>query len=95
MKDFLNLETNQRKNIALLMMFGGAMIFTLYLLVTLYLLREDLSAIYWLAVFAHMQLLVILSGFTALLVKRRIQVNKDGIVINDTKENNCSHDSTL
>ncbi|MGA1773155.1 MAG: hypothetical protein ACO387_03495 [Flavobacteriaceae bacterium] len=79
----MTLETNQRKNIALLIMFGGAVVFTIYLLVTLYLLKDDLNAIYWLAVFAHLQLFVILSGFTALLVKRRIEVNTEGVIVND------------
>lgn len=86
MADFLAQETNERKNIALWMMFGGAMVFTIYLFVTLYLVQDDLNKVFWLAVLGHVQIFTIMTGYIALLVKRRIQVSKDGITINDTKQ---------
>lgn len=86
MADFLAQETNERKNIALWMMFGGALVFTIYLFVTLYLVQDDLNKVFWLAVLGHVQIFTIMTGYIALLVKRRIQVSKDGITINDTKQ---------
>lgn len=86
MVDFLAQETNERKNIALWMMFGGAMVFTIYLFVTLYLVQDDLNKVFWLAVLGHVQIFTIMTGYIALLVKRRIEVSKDGITINDTKQ---------
>lgn len=86
MADFLAQETNERKNIALWMMFGGAMVFTIYLFVTLYLVQDDLNKVFWLAVLGHVQIFTIMTGYIALLVKRRIEVSKDGITINDTKQ---------
>lgn len=68
------------------MMFGGAMVFTIYLFVTLYLVQDDLNKVFWLAVLGHVQIFTIMTGYIALLVKRRIEVSKDGITINDTKQ---------
>ena len=86
MTDFLTTETNERKNLALWMMFGGAIIFTIYLFASLWLLRFDLASIFWLAVLAHGQLFTIMTGYIALVVKRRVEINKDGVSIQDAKQ---------
>lgn len=79
----LSMETNQRKNLALWMMFGGAFIFTGYASVSLWLVKSTLSYVFWLGVIAHIQIFSIMAGFIALLVKRRIQASKDGVSIVD------------
>lgn len=85
--DFLNnQETNQRKNIALWMMFGGALVFTLYLFISLWLVQDDLEKVFGLAVLAHIQLFVIMTGYIAIVVKRRININKEGLSIQDAKQ---------
>ena len=84
--DFLTQETNQRKNIALWMMFGGALIFTVYLFVSLWLVQNDLDKVFWLAVLAHIQLFTIMTGYITIVVKRRININKDGVSIQDAKQ---------
>ena len=67
-------------------MFGGALVFTVYLFASIWLLRFDLVSIFWLAVLAHGQLFTIMTGYIALVVKRRIQINKDGVSIQDAKQ---------
>lgn len=79
----LNLETNERKNIALWMMFGGAIIFTIYAVVGLWLVASFPNYVFWLAVIAHVQIFSIMAGYIAQLVKRRISAGKDGVSITD------------
>lgn len=85
-KWFLGLRTEERKNLALLMMFGGAVIFTLYAGITLWLLAGVPQSVLWLGLVAHVQILTIMTGFIALLVRRRITVGKEGVTIDDEEE---------
>lgn len=80
---WLELETNERKNIALWMMFGGALVFTIYAIVGLWLVSSVTVYVFWLAVIAHIQIFSIMCGYIAQLVKRRISASKDGISIED------------
>lgn len=81
--NWLSLETNERKNISLWMMFGGAVVFTIFAAVGLWLVSANLQFVFWLAVAAHIQLITIMTGFIAQLVKRRISAGKEGITISD------------
>lgn len=83
LKKLLNLETNDRKNLSLWMMFGGALVFTLYAGVGLWMVSARLDYVFWLAVMAHVQIFSIMCGFIAQLVKRRISAGKEGISITD------------
>lgn len=79
----MSLETNERKNIALWMMFGGAFVFTSYAFIGLYLVKNVAGFVFWLAVIAHIQVFSIMAGFIAQLVKRRISAGKGGVTITD------------
>jgi hypothetical protein len=79
----LQLETNERKNISIWMMFGGAVVFTIFAAVGLWLVSANLQFVFWLAIAAHIQLITIMTGFIAQLVKRRVSAGKDGITISD------------
>lgn len=63
---------------------GGCMVFTLFAAVGVYILRNDARLAFWLALAAHLQILV---GMTALgwVLGRRMQIEagKDGAKIND------------
>jgi hypothetical protein len=80
---FLSLETNERKNIALWMMFGGALVFTAYACVALWLVSTTPSYVFWLGVIAHVQIFSIMCGYIAQLVKRRISAGREGVTITD------------
>lgn len=80
---WLNLETNERKNIALWIMFGGGIIFTIYAVVGLWLVSSTPLYVFWLAVIAHAQIFSIMAGYIAQLVKRRISVGREGVSITD------------
>ena len=63
---------------------GGCMVFTLFAAIGVYILRNDAKLAFWLALAAHLQILV---GMTALgwVLGRRMQIEagKDGAKIND------------
>ena len=89
MKNWLNIETNERKNLALWIMLGGAIIFILYAVIGLWLVSSTALYVFWLAVIAHAQIFTIMTGYIAQLVKRRVSVGKEGMSISDdpTQEN--------
>lgn len=74
-----------RRGLAFLAVMGGAMVFTVFAAVGLYLLRDHPDFTFYLALAAHVQVLV---GMTALgwQMGRRINVNagRDGVTINDS-----------
>lgn len=80
---WLKLETNERKNLSLWMMFGGALVFTVYTIAGLWLVSTRLDYVFWLAVIAHVQIFSIMAGFVAQLVKRRVSAGRDGVSITD------------
>ena len=80
---WLKLETNERKNIALWMMFGACVIFTIYASIGLWLVSANLKYVLILAAIAHVQIFSIMCGFIAQLVKRRISAGRDGVSISD------------
>lgn len=82
-KRWLQLETNERKNLALLMMFGGAIIFTAMAFVGFWWLKDIPNMVFLLALVAHVQIFSILAGFIAQLVKRRVKATRHGIEITD------------
>lgn len=65
------------------MMFGGAIVFTIYATAAFILVRGELGFVFWLGVIAHIQIFSIMAGFIAQLVKRRISAGRDGITITD------------
>lgn len=86
---WLRLETNERKNIALWMMFGGALVFTAYAIAGLVLVHNIPNYVFWLAVIAHIQIFSIMAGYIAQLVKRRISAGREGISITDEGVHEC------
>ena len=66
------------------MMFGGSVVFTIFAAIGLWLVAASLQYVFWLAVVAHAQLAIIMTGFIAQLVKRRVSVSKDGFLVEDT-----------
>lgn len=79
----VSLETNERKNISLWMMFGGGIVFTLYAIAGLVLLTGQPHFVFWLAIAAHVQIFSIIAGFIGQLIKRKIFVGKEGLGITD------------
>ena len=65
-------------------MFGGATVFTIFASVGLWLVAANLKYVFYLAVLAHLQVITIMTGFIAQLVKRRISAGKEGITITDS-----------
>jgi hypothetical protein len=76
-----------RRAYAFLAIMGGAMVFSLFIWIALWLVREHHGFVFYLALAAHAQVLV---GMTALgwAMGRRLQLSggKDGVTINDQHE---------
>ncbi len=74
-----------RRAWAFLAIMGGAMVFSLFIWIALWLLRDQAGFVFYLAIAAHIQVLV---GMTALgfAMGRRLQasVTRDGVTINDS-----------
>lgn len=79
----LKLGTNQRQNISLWVMLGGALVFTVYAIAALVIVSAHPEYVFWLGVIAHIQIFSIMAGFIAMLVKRKISAGKDGVAITD------------
>lgn len=67
-------------------MFGGAVVFTAFAGVGLWLVEASLQYVFYLALVAHVQILVIMTGFIAQLVKRRVSISKDGLSVEDSSD---------
>ncbi len=65
---------------------GGCVIFTLFAAVGVWLVSENAQYAFYLALAAHVQILVGMTCIGALLVKRRFRVGKDGVEISDGSE---------
>jgi len=82
-----NISTHDgRRALAFLAIMGGAMVFSLFIWIALYLLRGHPGFVFWLALAAHAQVFV---GMTALgyAMGRRLQasISRDGVSINDSQ----------
>lgn len=72
-----------RKAWAFLALVGGAMTMTAFAAVGVWLVRNSTGLSFWLAVLAHAQVFVVLTGLAALLVKRSVKITRDGAEITD------------
>jgi hypothetical protein len=62
---------------------GGCVVMTLFAAIGVYLVRGDVRLSFWLALAAHAQILVGLTMFGALFVRRTIKVGREGIELSD------------
>lgn len=67
-------------------MVGGCIIFTAFAAVGVYLVRASAGLSFWLALAAHGQVLIGMTGLAALLVKRSVKISKDGAEITDMEK---------
>lgn len=77
------LTPDGRRAWAFLAILGGCVIMTLFAAFGVYVVRKDAGLSFWLAIAAHVQIMLGLTGFTALFVKRSISAGKDGVKIED------------
>lgn len=77
------LTPDGRRAWAFLALLGGCAIMTVFAAVGVYIVRKDVGLSFWLAIAAHVQIMLGLTGFTALFVKRSISAGKDGVKIED------------
>lgn len=78
------LTSDGRRAWAFLAMLLGCGLMTALAAVAMYLVRGDVGLVFWLGLAAHVQVLVALTGFTAMFVKRDLEATKDGVKIKDT-----------
>jgi hypothetical protein len=60
---------------------GGCVVMTVFAAAGVYLVRNNVGLSFWLALAAHVQILVGLTMFGALFVRRTIKVGRDGIEV--------------
>lgn len=81
-----------RRAWAFLALLGASAVMTAFAAVVLYIVRGDMKLAFWLGVAAHVQILMCLSGFMAMFIKRDIAVGKDGLSIKDTSNADADPD---
>jgi hypothetical protein len=80
----INLFTpDGRRAAAFAALLGGCGIMTIFAAVGVWLVAGNASYSFYLAMAAHAQIMLGLTAFTALFVKRSIKAGKDGIEITD------------
>ena len=80
----LDLKTpDGRRAAAFAAILGGCVVMTLFAAAGVYLVSGNAKYSFWLAIAAHVQILVGLTAFSALFVKRTIKAGKDGVEISD------------
>jgi len=72
-----------RRAAAFAAILGGCVIMTLFAAAGVYLVSGNARYSFWLAIAAHVQIIVGLTAFSALFVKRTIKAGKDGVEISD------------
>jgi hypothetical protein len=79
-------EPSGRRAWAFLSMLLGCGLMTAFAAVGLWMVRSHPQYVFWLAIAAHVQILLALSGFTAMFVKRDVEVTKDGLKLKDKSD---------
>jgi hypothetical protein len=74
---------NGRRAAAFTALLGGSIVMTVFAAVGVWLVAGNAKYSFFLALAAHVQILLGLTAFTALFVKRSIKAGKDGIEITD------------
>lgn len=72
-----------RRAAAFMALLGGSIVMTIFAAVGVWLVSGNATYTFYLALAAHAQIMLALTGFTALFVKRSIKAGKDGIEITD------------
>jgi hypothetical protein len=80
------LTPDGRRAWAFLALLGGCAVMTVFAAIGVYIVRKDSGLSFWLAMAAHVQIMLGLTGFTALFVKRTIRAGKDGVEIEDKED---------
>jgi hypothetical protein len=77
------LTPDGRRAWAFLALLGGSIVMTVFAAAGVYIVRKDSGLSFWLAMAAHVQIIVGMTGFGALLYKRTIKAGRDGVEISD------------
>ncbi len=75
---------NGRRAWAFAALLGGCVTMTLFAAAGVWLVRGNVGLSFWLALAAHAQILVGLTMFGALFVRRSIRIDRTGIALSDT-----------
>ena len=75
--------SNGRRAAAFGALLGGSIVMTLFAAVGVWLVSGNATYSFYLALAAHAQIMLGLTAFTALFVKRNLTVGKDGVKIED------------
>ena len=76
-------RADKRRDWALFFLSGGGMVMTVYAASVLWLVKGIPSYVFYMGLFAHIQILVVFTGILGLLVKRELKISKNEINISD------------
>lgn len=75
-----------RRAWAFLAIVGGCMTMTVFAAAGVYIVRANAGLSFWLALAAHVQIVIGMTALAALFVKRHIGITRDGVRIEDHAE---------
>lgn len=76
-------QLSRRIDVAVASMIGGAAVMTGFAGVSLFLLSGTAGYVFWLALAAHVQVMLCLGALAAFITRRKIIVNRDGVQFQD------------
>jgi zinc transporter ZupT len=80
----VNINTaDGRRAAAFIAILGGCIVMTVFAAIGVYLVSGNAALSFWLAIAAHAQILIGMTGLIALFVKRSFKVTRDGVEITD------------
>lgn len=77
------LSADGRRAWAFAAILGGCIIMTLFAAIGVYLVSGNAGLSFWLALAAHAQIMVGMTGLIALFVKRSLSVTREGLTVED------------
>jgi len=84
-------RADKRRDWALFFLSGGGMVMTMYAAAVLWLVKGLPSYVFYMGVFAHIQIIVVFTGILGLLVKRELKITKGEINISDHADEDLIH----
>lgn len=76
-------RSENRRDWALMALFGGAVVMTLFAAFAMYWVSDNPKYVLWLGLAAHAQIVISISALAGLLVKRSLKVSRTGLEIVD------------
>lgn len=88
-------RSDTRKEWALIALFGGGVIMTIYATICLCLVSDNPKYVFYLGLCSMVMVFTVLSGLMGMLVRRSLKISKRGIDVTDLSNDDSNKDDDL